>query len=256
MTLALGRVTAVVAAIGLIAACSHPPQARAEDYMVSSPRPIVSFTFDDDFIQDTTVIKPLLDANGIKAGFAVPSGFPGLNDPRLMTWDQVKALADDGNEIIAHTIDHKHLLQMSADDQTHEVNNLAVYEAHGIHPQGFAYPFGEHDAQLRSIVAKYYDYGLGIADSASGSEEPLHAYAIRRVPIRDTTRFADLKDDVDAAIANNEYLVFIVHSGNGSFSVEGGSTEHVTQIIAYLRAHNVPIIPPGQAFDVLTRTGK
>jgi hypothetical protein len=71
-----------------------------------------------------------------------------------MTWDQLTAVGNAGNEIGGHTLD-EYNLQGCTDQQTctNEVcqdrQNLI---SHGFSPTSFAYPFGAYDANAQSIV--------------------------------------------------------------------------------------------------------
>lgn len=224
------------------------------------PRQAVAcFTFDDIFTEDTTVILPMLNSFGIKGGFPITAGPGGGVCPGSAghgSWADVLQLQNQDHEILAHSNDHAHLGAfggMSDADTLAQINNRAAYEAHGIHVRGFAYPFGEHDAALRKVVRDHFDYGLGTVAGASGSESPMSTYVIRRVAIKDVTVTADLTAMVDAAIVNKEILVFIVHSGAsfGEFTSAGGGYARLSAVIAYCQSVNVPILTPGQAFDLV-----
>ncbi|MGB5150628.1 MAG: polysaccharide deacetylase family protein [Mycobacterium sp.] len=213
------------------------------------PKSVVSFTFDDAPRQDWTVIKPVLDDAGIKAGFAVPSSFPDGHGN--LTWDQVTQLQSAGEEIIAHTVTHPHLTTLNLDQQVEEIDNREAYAHHGVHVQGFAYPFGEQNDELRDVVSHYYSYGLATSQpGASGAQNPLSEYAIRRIAIKDSTPTTDHFKQIDTAINNGEILVFIMHAGDGSFTPEGGGVKQLRDVIAYAQAHNVPIVTPSAAVSM------
>ncbi len=234
------RLAASIALLLLLVGCGGAAGAPHE------PTPVVAFTFDDAPWQDWAVIKPILDAAGIKVGFAIPSDFPNGN--KTLAWRQVDQLQAQGHEIIAHTIDHHHLTQMTPAEQVNEIDNRADYERHGIHVHGFAYPFGEENPQLRETVSHYYEYALATTRrGASSSQEPLTRYAIRRIPITDTTITTDHYAQVDAAIANREILVFVVHAGDGKFNVEGGGAQRLADVIRYVQTKHVAIATPAQA---------
>lgn len=216
------------------------------------PRTIVVFTFDDAFDEDLTNVKPILDAAGIKAGFVVPSGYPGVISGRL-SWAEIKGLQDEGHEILGHTIDHYDLTTLSDPDITTQVNNASAYTAHGINiPRGFAYPGGASNANVRGILRNYYNYALsGASAGTSGSEQPLSTYCIQRWTISDATPTSIQHTRIDTAIANKTLLVFIVHSGSGETTVAGGGFDALADAIAYAQSHNVPIRTPSQAFDMV-----
>lgn len=212
----------------------------------------VCFTFDDAFAEDFTVVKPILDARGVKGGFPMQTNAPG--SVGYMSWAQVKQLHDEGHEIIAHTTDHGHVNDGSGLTEAQKrakVDNRNVFESHDIPaPRGFAYTFGENDVNLRRIVRDYYEYALATT-TGSGSQAPLSTYCIRRIAIKDSTVTADHYAQIDAAITNNEILVFIIHSGSGpaEFTSGGGGYQRLADVLDYAIAHDVPVVTPAEAFD-------
>ena len=221
-----------------------------------TPSAVACYIFDDCPVEDTTVVKPILDGKGVKAGFAFPSNYPGSN-AQYQSWAQVKALYDEGHEILSHSLNHGHLDTFADPDMDlattiANVNNRAAYEAHGIKVRGHAYTFGEHNATIRRIVRDYYEYAFGTTTSgASGSQSPLSTYAIRRIAIKDSTVTATHYAQIDTAIANGELIAFIIHANPAAaeFTSGGGGYARLADVIQYCLDHDVPVVTPGEAFD-------
>jgi len=205
---------------------------------------VISFTFDDAPYQDWDVIKPILDGAGIKAGFAVPSSFP--DGQKTLSWVQVKELQDDGNEIIAYTMDRSHLGPLPRSAQVDQIDNRSVYERHGVHVRGFAYPFGEFDDQQIPIVKHYYDYALATdRPGTPATAVPLDVYKIRRTSVTGRSSTRDLFNAIDAAVAHNDLLVFVVNSAEWPF-MDGGAKK-LSDTIAHAQAKKVRIATPSAA---------
>ena len=81
-----------------------------------------------------------------RTGCAAPSSStaaPSGASSYYMTWADVDALNADGNEIGGHTVDHKRLTDLTADQQRHEIcDDAATLRAHGYTVNDFAYPYG------------------------------------------------------------------------------------------------------------------
>ena len=75
---------------------------------------VVSIEFDDGTANQYRV-RDVLTAHGMDGTFFVNSALVGDEDH--MSWAQLHALADDGNEIGGHTLDHPHLTQLTAEQQ-------------------------------------------------------------------------------------------------------------------------------------------
>ena len=112
---------------------------------------VVSLTFDDGAANQLQA-KPLLLAHRMRGTFYIISGTVGSNS-YYMTWPQIADLAAAGNEIGGHTRTHPHLTQLkSAQAQQEVCGNRADLQAHGFDPVSFAYPYGDYNAKVETIV--------------------------------------------------------------------------------------------------------
>lgn len=220
--------------------------------LTRTPQTVAVFTFDDTFTEDITLVQPILDAKSIKGGFLASEYYinPGSFSGHL-TWTQVKGLQDAGHEIVAHSVGHIDLTALSEADVRTQVNNLSVYTSHGlIAPRGFGYPIGACNALVRRVVRDYYDYALvGAQPYASGSQQPLSTYTIRRLTIDDTTTLAAYTPAIDAAVTNKEIIIFILHSGLAGITAT--SFTNLSNIIDYIQSLSIPIMKPSEAFDLV-----
>jgi peptidoglycan/xylan/chitin deacetylase (PgdA/CDA1 family) len=143
----------------------------------------ISFTFDDGLQCHRDKAMPLLDAFGFKGTFFVIAGKmrehradPPIIEPRFkygeaaLSWDEVKELHADGQEIGDHSLGHNFLDQITDKKQLeHEINDSAdLITAHlGTPPLDFAYPYNQytplaHDVVLQRHLAareRWTDYG-------------------------------------------------------------------------------------------------
>jgi peptidoglycan/xylan/chitin deacetylase (PgdA/CDA1 family) len=143
----------------------------------------VSFTFDDGLQSHRDQAMPLLDAFGFKATFYVIAGKmrehradAPINDPRFkygeaaLSWDEVKELHADGQEIGDHSLEHTFLDQIiDQQELEHQIDGAAdIIQAHlGEPPLTFAYPYNQftpldHEVVLERHLAareQWTDYG-------------------------------------------------------------------------------------------------
>ncbi len=162
----------------LAAACSaRGPQPTP----TAAPGPVVvSLTFDDGDA-DNFNIAPLLKQYGLHATFFIPSGLVGK--PGYMTWDQLKQLQADGNEIGGHSFDHVKLQGLGTSDLQHEIcDDRTNLMDHGLTPISFAYPFGNYDPSVQAML-KQCGY-LGARTVQNGPQQfPVpDLYAVAALP--------------------------------------------------------------------------
>jgi hypothetical protein len=130
---------------------------------------IVSLNFDD-ARANAYDARALLAAHHMHATFFVPSGFVGASG--YMTWAQLRTLKSDGNEIGGHTINHPHLIDLSAREQQRQICNDRVnLSAHGFVATDFAYPYGDNTAVTRAATA-WCGYSSARANSGLYNDVP------------------------------------------------------------------------------------
>ncbi len=122
-------------------------------------------TFDDGYVDNMTVAKPILDEFGIPASVFVVTGDVGRRNlvweeageklpANLMTWDMLGKLAEDGWEIGSHAHEHIHLDRCSPDRQQETIERSAVdiEKRLGRRPASFCYPYGAFNDDTKKAV--------------------------------------------------------------------------------------------------------
>ncbi|MEU2250438.1 polysaccharide deacetylase family protein [Streptomyces sp. NPDC019224] len=143
--LAAGLVLAAASSLGLTATAAAPAQAAACNGYVG-------LTFDDGPSNDHT--PALLDAlkrNGLRATMFNEGQFAASYPA------QVKAQVDAGMWVGNHSYTHPHLIQQSQAQIDSEISRTqqAVANAGGGTPKLFRPPYGETNATLKAVEAKY-----------------------------------------------------------------------------------------------------
>ena len=121
---------------------------------------VVILNFDDGRKDQFTIAKPVLDKYGFKASFYVVCNYIG-NKRGYMDWTQLESLNNEGHDIESHSMNHRNLLNLPANQLYFELGkSKECLQQHGIDATSFAYPFdaGYQDANVVNIVAKYYDF--------------------------------------------------------------------------------------------------
>jgi peptidoglycan/xylan/chitin deacetylase (PgdA/CDA1 family) len=129
----------------------------------------VVLTFDDGISTVFTSAMPILRDRQIPAHVFVISrwvagdnrwpGQPANATPfKLMDWDQLEALQAAGFKIEAHTASHPDLRSLSDAEIESEMEeaDTAIEQRLGRRPRYFAYPYGYHDARVRTAARKRY----------------------------------------------------------------------------------------------------
>ncbi len=138
----------------------------------SAPEECVALTFDDGFANFDAIAAPLLKDLGLPATvFVVHAHVGGRNDwataglhPHvpllpLMSWKQLESLAKMGVSIGGHTRRHPRLTGLSSTELEDEIAGCAerIRVRLGTAITAFAYPYGEVDAGVVSVVRRSYE---------------------------------------------------------------------------------------------------
>lgn len=137
--------------------------ARRIDRATLPERPVV-LTFDDGFADFHDEVLPVLQRCGATATLYVTTGYVGRSsqwlagvgegDRPMLTWAQIRACADAGIEIGAHSVAHAALDRLPTRAATDEIvrSKLRLEEEIDRTVATFAYPFGYYDARVRDLV--------------------------------------------------------------------------------------------------------
>ncbi len=104
----------------------------------------VSYTFDDGLAEHYTKVFPELKKRGLHASFCIIGSKVGrdMKGTPCMTWEQLKEMAADGQEITSHGWAHKNVSKLSDEALRYEVqhNDTTIYIKVGVFPRTYFYP--------------------------------------------------------------------------------------------------------------------
>jgi peptidoglycan/xylan/chitin deacetylase (PgdA/CDA1 family) len=163
---------------------------------------VVAITFDDAYLSELTLAKPLLDAVGYPATVYAPTAYldtperplkwdgieqwhGGEHERELlpMSWDQLGELAEAGWEIGSHTRTHPHLDRVEDETELRDelVESKATVERRlGRDCTTLAYPYGEYDER---VIAAAGAAGYAAAGTLPARLHPARPLAWPRVGI-------------------------------------------------------------------------
>jgi peptidoglycan/xylan/chitin deacetylase (PgdA/CDA1 family) len=120
----------------------------------------VVLTFDDGYRDQYTYALPLLREYHDTATFFIVTGDVG--DPRHLTWKQLAAMRDAGQDICAHGVQHDDLSRMSPSRQAYQIETSVwiLRTRLGVPALTYAYPSGRLNRATLQLVR---DAGLSLA---------------------------------------------------------------------------------------------
>ncbi len=158
--------------------------------------PSLAITFDDGYRDNFTHAVPLLKAADIPATFFVSTGFMNTervfahdeHEPRdfpKMTWDDLRAMQNDGFEIGSHTVNHADMGAISQEKLETELQEslAALNHALGERPRAFAFPYGKpRNVPVRAIgAARRAGYYAAFSAYGGDNQPGADLFRLRRV---------------------------------------------------------------------------
>ena len=170
---------------------------------------LIILTFGDTIKNQFTIAKPILDQYGFKASFFITCRFPddgnknGDNGNPRLSWDDILALQQDGQDIESKGMTHRDLNQLSPNDLEYEIGgSKQCLENHGINsPNIFAAVHGDawSNSTIINTISKYY----GFADNGFADLIYLHCDGSKTDSQTDCRTF----DDNGALTYANKYSI-------------------------------------------------
>ena len=124
------------------------------------PENPVLITFDDGFGDNYKTAWPILKKYGFRATFFIVTSQVGSYS---IDWPQLRELADAGNTIGSHTVDHRDLTTLSPSQQEKELRtSRQMLEGRlGVPVTAFCIPYGKYNkTTLDLLCAAGYDIGF------------------------------------------------------------------------------------------------
>ena len=145
----------------------------------------VAIALDDGYVDQYENALPILREHGFRATFDLPAGYVGMSRS-FMGLEQVRALADQGMWIGAHTYNHAELTTLSAEALRHQVvdSKVKLESELGISVTTFAYPYGSYNAAVTQAT-RDAGYAAAFGIGFGYHQSPDRAFRLNRIAMYD-----------------------------------------------------------------------
>ena len=156
------------------------------------PQKAAMLTFDDGYKSHYDNAFPILKKYNAKGVFFIISSKPD-NDSNYASWNQLKEMAENGQEIASHTVSHPNLANLSRAKIKNEleISKNTIEEKIGKLVISFCYPAGKYDERVVEIVKENYLFARATKQGKYFSFQK--RYKIPTVRILPTTGIASLE---------------------------------------------------------------
>ena len=217
-----------------------PPPAPPAPPPVSSGRGVASVTFDDGQLGQYQNAAPVLHARGMHGTFYLISDALGWGGSS-MSAAQASSLAAAGDELGDHTRDHSHLTSLSSAAVEAEFSDsvTAIKDRTGVKPTACAYPYGDVNATVESIAAKYFSTCRGTSSGQNGSGADRMNLTV--LYVHTSTSPADVQAAANAAIASGSWVILVYHGVGAIGSADDVTPEQFAGQMDALKASGIAV---------------
>ena len=222
-------------------------KAEQENVQYVKKVPTVSFTSDDGWKQELTVMKPILDEYNIPATCALITN--NLTDIE----ERLDLQNNHGWEFASHTVTHSVLTNLTEAEIESELKNSKLeLERLGFKVNAIVYPTGESNETVERIAKKYYKSGYRYQQGVNSGV--IDSFRIYRVPLggyyntegQDTLEF--YKSKVDEAVSNNGWVIFCMHPYADTF--DATQQLYLKDLIEYIQSKNILITTLSDGYKI------
>ena len=146
------------------------------------PENPLMISFDDGYIDNFVTAYPLLREYGMTAAFYIITGMVGEED--RLTPGYIREMAANGMSIGSHTVTHRELGEMDAEEAASEMSLSRLY-LEGLLQRSvnfIAYPKGSYN-EFTAKIANEAAYNGGFSVEYGTCSHTSNPYALRRIPI-------------------------------------------------------------------------
>ena len=222
--------------------------------------PLISFVDDDGLNAVLTKLKSLKEEKEIPYSLAIISnaiegkpitGVEGTGG--FMNADEVVDLhKKHGFEILSHSVSHPRIATLgNEDEQLQEIKESYIkLNELGLNVEYFVYPGGSQSKEVREKVSRYYKGALGTPPGLNS--QPINTFNARRVALgafaESNNTLEYYKSQVDLAIENNQWLIFMTHVGSPEHTEQ--QQQHLIDVIDYAKNQPIKFVTIKEGFEM------
>ena len=156
------------------------------------PEKSVIITFDDGHISNYLKACPILKKYGFKAVFFIVAGFVGRRG--MLTWDQIRDMANKGMEIGSHTLTHSPPSKLSNEELEYELkeSKRILEDQLGQEVKWLSSPTGYYNRAIESI-AKDVGYEVVCTSKFGVNSRNSNLFSLERIAIKRSYSMADFE---------------------------------------------------------------
>jgi peptidoglycan/xylan/chitin deacetylase (PgdA/CDA1 family) len=215
---------------------------------------VISLVFDDNYHNQYDYAWPLMSQKEIRGTFYIRTSTMGNSG--YMNYAELQVLQNAGNEIASHSVTHRDFTSLTDGEIRNEcINSKVTLENNGLIINNFAYPGGQTNNHVDSIVDDYYRSGRTAYISPYLIDIPTNQFRIPGFSAESQGNELELlKNMADQISETNSWGIFLFHNiiPNDYTNPYTTSQEDFADFLDYIILNGIEVLTVNQALDLIT----
>jgi|AntAceMinimDraft_18_1070375.scaffolds.fasta_scaffold78149_2 peptidoglycan/xylan/chitin deacetylase (PgdA/CDA1 family) len=213
------------------------------DRKKNEDRSYVSIVFDDGYTDMHDNVLPILNEYNISSTFYIIPGLVGekFEEEKIMDWEQIKELQEQGHEIGSHSMNHPRLTKITRKNIISELkSSKEELESRDLTINSLAIPYGDYNEEIKNIAREYYS-SVRSSDWNYNFFNDIDKYNLKAMVIKNDTRLEEIKSWINNC-EKKSWLILMYHLVREDKSKEySTSPEELENVIKYIKSKKITI---------------
>lgn len=212
---------------------------------------MVTFAFDDGNASDHDIVMPMFQQHGIRGTFFITHSLTGTG-AKFLNESQIKAMADNGQEIGSHTMSHASLDTITNEEMVYELleSKKWLESVTGKQCLTLGIPNGSWSDSVLTMLGGYYEAARS-SELHNNSYGHYNSYNYGSYFLDNPGYTVDIiKEKIDEAINNREWIIISMHrvleSEDDRTAQWQVTKQQLLELVTYVnsyRPHELEVVP-------------
>ena len=217
---------------------------------IKQKKTLITFSSDDGWLEDYTIVKPILDRYNYPMSVALVPGFLSNDFTQYISEEQAKEMVDSGWEVVNHSVNNEMLGEISFTKAKYYIDQChKELTKKGFDVKGIVYPQGSFNDEVLNYVKSIYNYGVSIIPGYEDS--PTNTYFLNRWHFDDAnTTFEYYKNIIDKC--EGKWTIFMLHGKY--FRTNPELIPVLEQLVEYIHSKGYECVNYSQGLELYKNT--
>ena len=217
---------------------------------IKQTKTLITFGSDDGWLEDYTIVKPILDKYNYPMSVALVPGYLSDTFPQYISEAQAKEMVASGWEVVNHSVNNEMLGEVTFSKAKYYIDQChRELTQKGFDVKGIVYPQGSFNDDVLNYVKSIYNYGVSIIPNYENN--PVNTYFLNRWHFDDANiTFEYYKNIIDNC--EGKWTIFMLHGSY--FRTNPELIPILEQLVDYVNSKGYEVVNYSQGLEYYKNT--